>query len=149
MTKLFYVYTPEDKVIKKELEAHLSPLIRAHMITIWGEREIQSGLDWHKTITSRLETADLIVFMISPSFMASNYMAGSEMYQILESHKRGDAYVLPILIGSVDWTHTPLNELQIFPPNGKPLSMESDPDNAFSQIVQKIREVILLLQTRD
>src|SRR5437764_11330237 len=77
--KLFYCYAHEDKPLRDELEKHLSWLKRRYQLTNWHDREILPGEEWEQAIDTHLNAADLILLLISPDFMASDYCFGKEM----------------------------------------------------------------------
>lgn len=146
--KLFFVYMPEDKPIQRELNKYLQPLIRRGMITLWGEREIQSGLDWRSITPSQIKTADLIILLVTPSLITSNYCSSLEMNDMLKRHQAGEIFVLPVMIRPVDWNVTPPANIQVFPSSGNALSESHNRDQAFMEVLTKIREIVHLLQSR-
>src|SRR5689334_134755 len=147
--KLFFVYMPEDKPIQKELNKYLQPLIHRGMIVLWGEREIQSGLDWRSITPSQIKTADLIILLVTPSLITSDYCSSSEMNDLLKRHQAGEIFVLPVIIRSVDITATSLTNIQVFHANGKALLESHNRDQAFMEVFTKIREIVHLLQSRE
>jgi len=84
--KLFYCYAREDKALRDELEKHLSWLKRRYQLKNWHDREIVPGEEWEQSIDTHLNTAHLILLLISPDFMASDYCYGKEMQRALNRH---------------------------------------------------------------
>jgi len=74
--KIFYCYANEDKKLREELEKHLGILKRQELITDWSDRNIDAGKDWVKEIDSNLNTANIILLLISPDFVHSDYYGG-------------------------------------------------------------------------
>lgn len=70
--EVFYSYAHEDEMLRNELEKHLSIPHRQGLISSWHDRRIVPGTDWTQTIHSHLETATLILLLISPDFLASD-----------------------------------------------------------------------------
>lgn len=136
--KTFFCYAPEDKSIRQELEKHLSFLRRSMLITTWQDRQIQAGINWQQEIDSHLESADIILPLVSSDFLRSGYCSGAEMKRALERHNAGAAYVLPILVRPVDWDTTPFTDLAVLPTGGKPVSMWPDRDNALFDVATGI-----------
>src|SRR5205085_720310 len=99
--RVFYCYTRQDKELRDELENHLCVLKRSGNIITWHDREIQAGVEWEKEIEARLESAHLILLLVSASFIASEYCWGEEMRRALERHLTGKAHVIPILLRPV------------------------------------------------
>ncbi len=151
--KLFYCYARKDKALRDELETHLSPLKRQYPLTNWSDREISPGEDWEQAIDRHLSTAHLILLLISPDFMASNYCYGKEMQRALERHEAGTCRVIPILLRPVYWEEAPFGKLQMLPTDAKPITRWQDHDDAFEDVVKGIskavKELLLSLKTKE
>lgn len=89
--EVFLCYARKDKVLREALESHLEALRRSGQITLWYDREILPGVEWKREIDTHLDTADIILLLVSPNFMRSNYCYSTEMCRALERHKARDA----------------------------------------------------------
>src|SRR5437660_11111355 len=101
--KLFYCCAREDIALRNELEKHLGPLRRQGQITSWYDQNISVGKEWKREIDANLNTADIILLLISPDFMHSDYCYSIEMKRALERHENREARVIPIILRHVDW----------------------------------------------
>jgi hypothetical protein len=101
--ELFYSYAHSDERLRKRLETHLSALRRQGVITEWHDRKIVAGTDWKQSIDAHLMTAKIILLLISPDFLASDYCYGVEMQRALARHAAGKASVIPVILRPVDW----------------------------------------------
>ena len=110
--EVFYSYAHEDAPLRDELEKHLSILQRQQLISSWHDRQIGAGTDWAQAIDTHLETASLILLLISSDFLSSDYCYSIEMKRALERHEKGEAYVIPIILEYVYWQVEPLSKLQ-------------------------------------
>jgi TIR domain len=121
-------------------------LERQGLVTSWHDRKIRPGDDWANEIDTHLESAQIILLLISADFLASDYCYGVEMRRALDQHFAGEACVIPIILRPVDWQHDLLlSGLQALPTNSKPVtSWSSSPpyDAAFEDIAQGIRKVV-------
>ena len=144
--KIFYCYAHKDKRLRGELEKHLEVLRLSRQITAWYDREIPPGTQWKQEIDKHLNSSDIILLLISPDFMNSNYCYSVEMRRALERHRDGEAHVIPIILRPVVWEETPIGELQVLPSEGKPITQWSDRDKAFLDVVGGIRRVINILR---
>lgn len=142
--EVFCAYARKDEILRSELEKHLSPLQRQGLIALWDDRHIVPGTDWTQGIHHHLNSASMILLLISPDFLASNYCYDIEMQSALERHKRGEAYVVPIILRSVDWQHSPFAHLQCLPLDGKPVTEWDSQDAAFRAIIEGLRRTIQL-----
>ncbi len=140
--KLFYCYARKDKPLRDELEIHLSWLKRRFQLTNWHDREILPGEEWKQAIDKNLNTAHLILLLVSPDFMASDYCYGKEMRRALERHKEGTCRVIPILLRPTYWEDAPFSSLQILPTNAKSITSWPNPDEAFQDVVTEIGRTI-------
>ena len=68
---LFISYSHEDEALLKEFTDHLSPLKNNRTITAWHDRCLVVGDSMDNELRSRLESADLVAFLVSSSFLQS------------------------------------------------------------------------------
>lgn len=142
-TTVFFAYSHEDEPLRKELEKQLSFLKRQGIISEWHDRNIQAGQEWSYEISRHLNTADLILLLISPDFIASDYCYSIEMQRAVERHDAKEACVIPIILRPVYWTDSPVGKLQALPTNGKPVTLWPNHDEAFLDIATGIREIVM------
>src|SRR5229473_931592 len=140
--KLFYCYARKDKPLRDELEIHLSWLKRRYQLKNWHDREILPGEEWEQAIDKNLNTAHLILLLISPDFMASDYCFSKEMRRALERHKEGTCRVIPIILRPTYWEDAPFSSIQLLPTNAKPITSWPNPDEAFQDVVTGISRTI-------
>jgi tetratricopeptide (TPR) repeat protein len=140
--KLFYCYAREDKPLRDELEKHLSWLKRRYHLTNWHDREILPGEEWEQAIDRHLNTAHLILLLISPDFMASDYCFGKEMQRALERHKARTCRVVPILLRPTFWEDAPFSSIQLLPTDAVSITIWPNRDLAFHNVVTEINRTI-------
>jgi hypothetical protein len=141
--EIFCAYAHEDDVWRKKLEIHLSLLKRQGLVSFWHDRLITPGTDWAKEIDTHLETASVILLLVSADFFASDYCYGIEMKRALEREAAGEARVIPILVHSVDWKGAPFTHLQALPADAKPIASWQNKDTALADVAAGIRRVIV------
>jgi hypothetical protein len=73
MARLFFSYSHRDEAFRDELEIHLSALKRQGVIETWHDRRIGAGKEFDPAISEHLESADIILLLVSPYFIASDY----------------------------------------------------------------------------
>ena len=139
--EVFYSYSHKDEELRDQLEKHLSILKRQGVITGWHDRKITAGRDWAGEIDQHLNTAKVILLLISADFLASDYCYDVEMTRAMERHNRGEAWVVPIILGPVDWQGAPFGRLQALPTDAKPVTSWPNRDGAFAKIAEGIRKV--------
>lgn len=139
---VFISYAREDEDLKKELERHLSVMVRQGHIKTWHDRLIQAGKEWDPAIKANLEEAQIILLLVSSWFMASDYINDVELRQAMARHKSGTARVIPIKLKPVDLKGTELSQLQTLPRNANPVTSWANRDEAFFNVAQGIRRVV-------
>ena len=73
MIKIFFSYSHRNEAMRDELEVHLAMLKRQGIIETWHDRRIGAGRDFAGVISDQLETCDIILLLVSPYFLASDY----------------------------------------------------------------------------
>ncbi|MBM4467864.1 MAG: toll/interleukin-1 receptor domain-containing protein [Chloroflexi bacterium] len=145
--EIFYSYAREDEELRNELEKHLSILKRQGVLAGWHDRKISPGKEWKDEIDMHLNTARIILLLISADFMASDYCWGVEVERAMERHKAGEARVIPVILRPVDWKGAPFGKLQALPTDAEPVTSWKNRDEAFVDIAQGIRAVVKELTT--
>ena len=100
--EVFYSYSHEDETLRDELAKHLSLLEREGIVHSWHDRKIGAGKELGEEIDAHLEGADLILLLVSPDFMASEYCYGKEVKRAMARHEAGAARVIPIILRPFD-----------------------------------------------
>ncbi len=129
---LCYAYDVyKDKALIDELDKHLSSLERQGQIMIWSVRKVSAGKELLREIDNYLNSADIILLLVSVGFMSSDDSYRVQMQRAMERHKRGEARVIPVILKPVDWKEAPFGKLQPLPTNGKPITSWPNRDEAF------------------
>ena len=142
MLNLFFSYSHKDELLRDALEVHLSVLKRQGAIAPWHDRCLRPGSDLDDGILAQLEAADIILFLVSPDFIASEYCYGREMTRALERADAGEAEVLPIILRPCEWLQTPLSARVAAPADGRPVTKWPDQDEAFLDVARAIRRLV-------
>ncbi|MGB3493635.1 MAG: tetratricopeptide repeat protein [Elainellaceae cyanobacterium] len=145
---VFISYSHRDEDFKDELVVHLANLKRQGKICAWQDRDIEAGAEWDAEIQQQLESAEIVLLLITPRFLASDYCFDLEMQRAVERHNEGSARVIPIIIKPCDWQGTPFSKLQVVPKDAKPVTKWDDQDEAFLDVVKGIRRAVESLQAK-
>jgi hypothetical protein len=139
--EIFISYSHEDNNLRIRLLKHLRILKRNGIVNVWHDRNIDAGDDWKKVINQHLESAHIILLLVSVNFIDSDYCYEKEMVRALERNNRGEAQVIPIILSPVNWKDTPFSKLQVLPENAKPVTKWKHRDEAFANIANSIQKV--------
>lgn len=137
----FMSYSHVDEDLRNELEKHLAALKRQGAITTWHDRRIAPGDELRGQISDQLDSADIILLLVSADFIASDYCYDVEMSRALERHHRGEARIIPVILRPCDWQATPFGGLMAIPEDGKPVIKHATLDDGFLEVAQAIRRV--------
>src|SRR6266446_8132905 len=140
--KIFFCYAHEDEAFLNKLKTHLSLLQWQGLIDSWHDRDISAGTEWEAEIKEHLDTAQIILLLVSPDFMASRYCYSVEMQRAVERHEHKEARVIPVILRHIYWQGAPFGKLQTLPKDALPISTWQNPDEAFFNVAEGIRKVV-------
>jgi hypothetical protein len=146
--EVFISYSEDDEKFMKQLETHLSPLKREEVIRPWHKQQIKIGEgEGHGDleIAKHIDSAQIILLLMSPSFVASDQLYEDQMMRAINRQRSGDPVrVIPIAVRHIapgDPDKTPYQKIQGLPRNGRPIDTSRNPDEAWALIAQEIRAV--------
>ncbi|TMC22919.1 MAG: toll/interleukin-1 receptor domain-containing protein [Chloroflexi bacterium] len=147
-TEIFIVYAREDTEHLKELQTQLKVLERQGNVIIWDASQIYGGIDWKKEIDKHLQSAPIILLLVS-----ANLIASDETYHLAKEAVSRNApphvHVVPILLHESGWEYSIFSHLNPLPENRKPITSWTNRNAAYASVrdgIQKIvaqREILL------
>src|SRR5262249_10187360 len=140
--KLFYSFADEDEEFRRALETHLAMLKWQGMIADWHHRKISAGASLQEEVDEQIEAADIVLFLISSDFLASEYCYGVEMARAIARHEQGKARLIPVLVRAADWEDSPVGRLAPLPANRVPVKSAPDPDKAWTEVAKGVRQLV-------
>ncbi len=140
--KVFISYSHKDEIHRESLEEHLAMLKRQDIISVWHDRKIIPGDDWKKLIDENLESADIVIFLVSSSFLGSDYCNDVEVKRAMERHEEGSARIIPIIVRSCDWNECEFAKYQAVPTNAKPITTWEDIDIAWLDAIKGLKRYV-------
>ncbi len=120
--RVFLSYAHQDEKLRRALGTHLAPLERLGVVATWHDREVLPGSEWAGEIDRELERADLVLLLVSPDFVASDYCYEIEMERALARHRAGEGLVVPVILRPCDWQACPFARLAALPADGRPVT---------------------------
>jgi TIR domain len=139
--EVFCSCAPEDQKYLDELLNHLKSLERHHPVRIWKSSDIPPGVEWEAERNRHLNSAQVVLFLISAPFLASPFYE-QEILQALSPLGQKKIAVFPILLRPVSLQQTFLEKLQYLPRNGKPIVQWASRDDAFFEVTDEIKRII-------
>ena len=137
---VFISYCHRDSRMCERLRKHLSSLAREG-VHFFDDRKIAPGAAWMPEILKHLESAHLILLLVSADFLASKFCIEIETQRALE--RRGEAHVIPILLKPCDFTATKLGAIQAVPQRDDrlaPISSFADKEAAYASVARVVRQ---------
>jgi len=117
------------------------PLKRLKLIETWTDLEIKAGDEWSKEISSNLESADIVILLISIDFLNSKYCYDIELQQALARHEKGETRVIPVILRPCLWQHSPFAKFQALPKDAKAVASWENLDAALTNVAEGLFKV--------
>lgn len=147
MPSVFFSYCHADEAMRDQLEVQLSMLKRQGVISTWHDRRIEAGENFSAAIDEHVNQDEIILLLLSPDFLASDYCYNIEMTRALERHHANQAIVIPVILRVCDWRNTPLSKLLFTPRDARAITQWPDKDEAFLQVANEVRKAAEKLQS--
>jgi hypothetical protein len=141
--RLFWSYARKDTHLREQLAMHLKLLQRRGLVASWHDGLVGPGHEWNQRISEHLEQADLILFLVSAYFMASDYIYNVEMPRALERHREGRARVIPVIVRDLVWSDAPFATIESLPKNGKAVTSWLDRHAAWRNVAEGIEAAVM------
>ena len=142
-TKVFVSYSHYDREWLGRFSQHIAVLERRDLVDVWSDARIAAGADWEQSIETALSSAKVAVLLVSPAFLASEFIWKREMPRVV-AHAAQGMDALPLIVRPCAWRlEEELARLQARPTDGRPLSLGSE-----SQIDQDLSSFTYELAAR-
>jgi hypothetical protein len=144
--KVFISFSRSDTKWWNRLRVHLAPIEREGAIDLWDDIRIAAGQQREETIRNALETARVVVLLISANFLASDFIVEGVLPVLLAQAEAGGTTIIPVIISSSAFTHSTLGTFQSINSPDRPTSdMESAEQerilaNVAQTIIERFRE---------
>ena len=138
--EVFFSYSHIDEELRDRLARGLTMLKREGIISEWHDRRVAPGQEWGGEIDSHLNSAGIILLLVSTDFLASDYCYDVEVKRAMQRHQAGEARVIPVILRPCDWAGAPFAKIQVLPKDAKPVTLWADLDEAFLDVAKGIRK---------
>ena len=136
--KLFLSYAHEDAAFRDRFRQNLDLLCADGLIDPWHDGRILPGIDWDREVRRELEDANIILAMVSPAYLNSDYVRGVEMKRALERAAAGVAQLVSVILEPCRWKRLAFAKYQVILPNGKSVSENANYTHAFFKVEEAL-----------
>lgn len=141
--QVFICYSHKDKQWLDNLQTHLKPYVR-NGLTAWSDKQIAPGSKWLPEIETALNSAKVAVLLVTPNFLASDFIHEKELGPLLKKDEKGNVRIIWIPVRACSYKETPLKDYQAAGESDKPLAnmKKADRDKAFVKICEEIKKAV-------
>lgn len=109
---VFVSYSHTDRIWLDKLRTMLKPLERKGNISVWADTAIEAGERWREKIRAALSSASVAVFLVSPAFLASDFISEHELPELLQAGAANRVRVIWICTSACLYEETGLSGYQ-------------------------------------
>lgn len=140
---IFYCFSDHDAALKHELATRLEVLRQQGTVVTWGHDQILGGQPAAEELRAHLDTADLILLLLSPDLLADERFHRDVLPRALQRAEAQQARVVPVLVRLCDWRLLPgLAALEVLPRSERAVNLDERHDVAWHEIFRELRAII-------
>jgi hypothetical protein len=131
----------------QQLHTMMEPFLREaeNEVVLWDDSRIQPGDRWEEEIRNSLRDAGIAVLLVSPQFLASNFIMDHEFPALLNGWRDGKVKLLWVYLSACMYEETELAGIQAARDPSQPLDAlpEHERNQALLDIAKKIKAAAL------
>lgn len=142
---VFISYRRTDKEYLDEIKVHLRPLEKSQRLDVWSDDRIKAGAQWKQDIESALNRAHVAVLLISPDYLASDFIVDDELPILLKKAKDEGVTILPLILRPCRFSRdTHLNIFQAVNSPNTPLASLArwERDTHYDRVAREIEDLL-------
>lgn len=141
---VFISYSHKDNKWLAKLQIHLKPLERQGHIDLWADDRIHAGDEWRKEIERAISSCKIAILLVSPNFMASDFIDHDELPPLLKRAKSKGVRIISIIISPSSYEGSELARYQAVNPPSKPLRAlkQWEQDKVFVEVHDEVKRAL-------
>jgi hypothetical protein len=141
---VFISYSHKDNQWRDDLEIRLKPYLRAGSFKSWSDKQISPGSQWFTEIKNALTKAKVAVLLVTPDFLASDFIHEHELGPLLKEAERGGVKILWVPVYAGAYKKTALTKYQPVIDPEEPLAnmKRAKRDQAWVRICEEIEKAV-------
>lgn len=124
-TNVFIGYHRKDRHYLERLKAHMARYERDKLLNVWDDLTVKPGMNYQEELEHALNNAKIAILLVSPDFIASDFIDGNVLPPLLQRAEKGGAVILPVILKPCVFEDTALQQFQPFNDPSKPLSSKN------------------------
>jgi hypothetical protein len=136
--RLFVSYAHKDAKWLSDFQVQIKPYVRNLQFHAWTDRDLKPGDKWEDVIAAQMANADVGVLLVTPAFLASDFIFENELPALLQKK------VFWIAVRDCAYQETPLKDLQCANDPARPLASLSggERDSAWVALCRKLKAAL-------
>jgi AAA domain, putative AbiEii toxin, Type IV TA system/TIR domain/AAA domain len=141
---IFVSYSHEDRRWLDEIRVHLTPILRSSTVQLWTDDQAKPGGDWDKELRETLSRTRLGILLVSPAFLASDFIYQVELPLLLKAAEKGELALLWIPVRPSLYKESVIARYRAAWDPDRPLNSlnEAERDRALTDIARVIAGVL-------
>jgi hypothetical protein len=142
--EVFVSYSHQDSTWLKQLKEHLAPFIAGDSLSVWDDEKIQAGARWATEIEQALERAQAAILLVTPHFLSSTFITGTELPTLLTAVEERGMVVLWVPISASSYHKTAIEQYQAASDPGRPIDTltQAEQNQIWVDICRRIEEAL-------
>ena len=133
--QVFISYCHANQEWLDKFHTHLKPYVQREKVSVWDDTQIEVGEVWREKIASSLANAIVAVLLVTPEFLASDFISKHELPPLLEAAKQDGLTIIWVAVSASAYHITEIESYQAINNPKQPLD-ELSPSELNKELVR-------------